>query len=148
MTSSSSKKLQGSCLCGKIKFELTGEPDFSNLCYCTSCRKSTGSLAGMTNSVFKKENFQLLTGADHLRTYHDGTCQSGAALERGFCGDCGSNVMIEHKSKLPDKLIIPMGTTDIEATAGDWVPSMEFFCKRKPGWMTTPQETKKFDEQF
>ncbi|RCI14434.1 hypothetical protein L249_6168 [Ophiocordyceps polyrhachis-furcata BCC 54312] len=145
MTSSNPKKLHGSCLCGNITYELTGEPDFSNLCYCTSCRKATGALS-MANSLFKKENFQLLTGADHLRTYHDGSCDSGGALERGFCGTCGSNMMIEHKSKLPDKLIIPMGTSDVRPS--DWVPNAEFFCKWKPTWVTTPEDSKKYDEQF
>ncbi|KAF4584383.1 DUF636 domain protein [Ophiocordyceps camponoti-floridani] len=141
-----SKTTRGSCLCGKITYQVTGEPDFTNLCYCNSCRKATGAL-GMANSVFKKENFKLLSGADHLRTFHDESCKSGAALERGFCDSCGSNLMVEHETKLPDGIIVPLGSMDVDPSSGNWAPMNEFFCKYKPTWMTTPDETKKYDEQ-
>ncbi|PFH56651.1 hypothetical protein XA68_16190 [Ophiocordyceps unilateralis] len=147
MSSADSKTTPGSCLCGKIRYELTGEPSFSNLCYCNSCRKVTGAI-GMANSVFKKENFKLLSGAEHLRTYHDDSSQSGAALERTFCASCGSTMMTEHKTKLPDALIIPFGSMDVDPSKGDWVPSTEFFCKWKPSWLSTPDDTKKYHEQF
>jgi len=33
----------GSCLCGNIKFDLTGVPLRKVLCHCANCKKATGS---------------------------------------------------------------------------------------------------------
>ncbi len=41
--------LKGSCLCGAVSFELTGElrPPFA--CHCTQCRKTSGHYWSSTN---------------------------------------------------------------------------------------------------
>jgi hypothetical protein len=33
----------GSCLCGSIKYTLSGAPSTTVLCHCISCKKSSGS---------------------------------------------------------------------------------------------------------
>lgn len=40
-----------SCLCRKVTFEVSGEPQASALCYCTHCQRSSGS-AFSHNLVF------------------------------------------------------------------------------------------------
>lgn len=35
--------LNGSCLCGEIKYEVSGEPVLKATCHCTSCQKGTES---------------------------------------------------------------------------------------------------------
>ena len=34
---------QGSCLCGEITFEVTGQPVRQGNCHCTVCKKATGA---------------------------------------------------------------------------------------------------------
>ena len=34
----------GGCLCGAVRYEITGEPLQSGLCHCADCRKESGSL--------------------------------------------------------------------------------------------------------
>jgi len=33
----------GGCLCGAVRYEARGEPDFMGHCYCADCRKASGS---------------------------------------------------------------------------------------------------------
>lgn len=53
-TSDSTPKVRGSCLCGKIQYEMKGELKNNCLCFCNSCRKVTGSI-GMANTWLPKE---------------------------------------------------------------------------------------------
>jgi hypothetical protein len=41
--SDSVKRWTGGCLCGALRYEAEGEPQFAGLCYCADCRKASGS---------------------------------------------------------------------------------------------------------
>ncbi len=72
----------GSCLCGAIRFRACGEPSGTNICYCTQCRRQTGS--PMPSFVsFPKAQFELLAGTPV--SYRSSRC-----VVREFCGRCGS----------------------------------------------------------
>ncbi|KAF2280135.1 uncharacterized protein EI97DRAFT_477771 [Westerdykella ornata] len=147
MGDSAVKKTTGSCLCGAITFELHGEPISNCLCFCNSCRKSTGSI-GMANSWYKKENFRILTGEDKLRIFYDNTPDSGGQIERSFCTECGSTMVAENKGKFPGAVIVPVGAMDVDLRDGEWKPSQEYFCKRRANWLEIKAETKEFWELF
>jgi len=66
-TSTSSSTIRGSCLCGKITYEVVGAPVNNCLCFCNSCRKHTGSI-GMANGWYMKE-VRLISFASDKR-YH------------------------------------------------------------------------------
>ncbi|WP_432416642.1 GFA family protein [Rhizobium leguminosarum] len=38
----------GGCLCGRVRYEVRGEPYVSGLCHCATCRKLTGSAYSAT----------------------------------------------------------------------------------------------------
>ncbi|KAJ6443722.1 hypothetical protein O9K51_02107 [Purpureocillium lavendulum] len=42
-----SEQYPGSCLCGSIRFYLTGHPIKKVACYCDHCRKSSGGVGVM-----------------------------------------------------------------------------------------------------
>jgi hypothetical protein len=46
--------ITGSCLCGEIRYEVSGVPVTTLLCHCDNCRKCTGS-SFMANSFYLKE---------------------------------------------------------------------------------------------
>ncbi len=77
--------IKGSCLCGAVRFELTGRPLSLSYCHCSRCRKQAGLSAAVL--MVRREDFRLLTGAEHIRRF---TPEAPFKHARAFCGACGS----------------------------------------------------------
>jgi hypothetical protein len=75
----------GSCLCGRVRFEVAGELAGIQLCHCGLCRRAQGS-AFAANLPVRAEDFRLVTGQP--KAY-----ESSPGKERLFCGDCGSPII-------------------------------------------------------
>ncbi len=54
-------KNQGSCQCGQVKYEITGEPIILYRCHCTECQKQSGSGFGMSMWIRNKD-FEITEG--------------------------------------------------------------------------------------
>ena len=52
MSNSGPRTRSASCLCGAIKFDITGDPVTFMVCHCVNCQKATGSVF-MSNTFFK-----------------------------------------------------------------------------------------------
>jgi len=72
----------GGCLCGAIRFRATGEPSHVTICYCTQCRRQTGSPM-VVFPTYPLDRFELLEG-------RPGTIRVSDFATRQFCRDCGS----------------------------------------------------------
>ncbi|MBI1494266.1 GFA family protein [Halocynthiibacter styelae] len=72
----------GSCLCGDVRFELTGELRPVIACHCVQCRKTSGHHVAAT-SVRRDQ----ITVQGEVTWY-----QSSDTARRGFCATCGSNL--------------------------------------------------------
>jgi len=77
--------IKGSCLCGAVRFEITGKPLSLSYCHCARCRKQAGLSAAVL--MVRREDFCLLAGADQIRRYEP---QAPWNHVRAFCGICGS----------------------------------------------------------
>jgi hypothetical protein len=78
--------LQGSCLCGGVRFEVA-EPFISvSQCHCTNCKKISGGV-GTASGRARTEAISVLEGRDLIETFQprEGTAKS-------FCRTCGSNL--------------------------------------------------------
>jgi hypothetical protein len=98
--------ITGGCLCGRVRYAVTGEPVFSGLCHCRNCQRYTGSsfeavIAFPTASVSVQ---------GELKTYND-TGDSGQPVHRNFCPNCGSGIIAE-ADVLPGLTIVLAGTLD------------------------------------
>ena len=60
--------LQGSCLCGGVRFEITQPFTNANHCHCSRCRKHSGTF-GETQGRVPREGFRLLQGEELIRVY-------------------------------------------------------------------------------
>ncbi len=76
--------MQGSCLCGLIRYELTGATRSVVACHCTQCRKTSGHYVAATQVA---DDDLTINGVDHLTWF-----KSSAKAQRGFCKTCGSQL--------------------------------------------------------
>ena len=60
--------IAGSCLCGAIRYEISGEPEWAHNCHCQRCRKIRGT-AFASNLFVPLETFRYTEGEDLLRSY-------------------------------------------------------------------------------
>lgn len=116
--------LKGSCLCGKIRFEYSGELGPVTLCHCTQCRKSNGT-AFAANSEIERSNFKIVSGGELIREF-----ESTQGKFRAFCKECGSPIY-SRRDSIPDKLRIRLGLMD---TRIDIKPSFHIFTDSKAEW--------------
>ncbi len=76
--------MEGGCLCGAVRYEVTEAPVDVYYCHCRICQRSAGSPVNVTARL-PRAGFRLLRG--ELKFY------SHIALgERGFCPNCGSGL--------------------------------------------------------
>jgi hypothetical protein len=120
--SEASEALRGSCLCGQVRYRLTGPLGSMGHCHCVDCRKAHGA-AFATFLDVPRSGFTLTEGADLLR-YH--RADTGAV--RSFCRDCGSTLFWERGG---DSVDIAAGTLDTPPTQR---PSYHFFVRSKVPW--------------
>lgn len=57
----------GSCLCGRITFEVVGS--FDDFCHCRSCRKDTGS-AHTSNLFSATVKLRWLKGKEEVKSFN------------------------------------------------------------------------------
>ncbi|HTQ15411.1 MAG TPA: GFA family protein [Rhizomicrobium sp.] len=72
----------GSCLCGAVRFEVTGALAAADACHCDQCRRWSGHYWVSANV---QRAALTLHGADRLAWY-----ASSDRVRRGFCSACGS----------------------------------------------------------
>ena len=89
-------KLNGSCHCGAVKFEVEApHPVPFNRCYCSICRK-TGGGGGFAINLGARYDTLSIRGEEHLSKYRakieatDGSGMTESPAERSFCSNCGS----------------------------------------------------------
>jgi hypothetical protein len=74
----------GSCLCGTVRYEISGPYQWMTHCHCSMCRKQHGALYATMLGV-ERRNFRWLQGEDAIVRY-----SSSESFERPFCRHCGS----------------------------------------------------------
>jgi hypothetical protein len=146
----------GSCFCGKLHYEYSGEAALNvgrqtlsvfpvpartahlltfgtqAICYCLTCQKLSGSTY-TTNICIPENNYRVTTGTP--KTYK-WTHESGMKMAFSFCGDCGVNI-----SKTGDHdafkglVIVQAGTLDDASGIKQAAPAAELYVKDRVSWV-------------
>lgn len=82
-----SVRATGGCLCGAVRFEVTGVLRDIVLCHCAMCRRTHGHVAAYTAT--RKSDLRLVESRG--LKWH----RSSGAARRGFCGECGASLFWE-----------------------------------------------------
>jgi len=99
------RPLQGGCLCGAVRYAITGPFQSASYCHCTRCQRRSGTAAS-ANARVAREDFALLQGGDALRTFPP---PDGAP--KVFCSLCGSAIFSGDLDK-KDPLGVRLGGLD------------------------------------
>jgi hypothetical protein len=76
--------LEGSCLCGGIRFAVHGALPGIVQCHCSLCRRSSGT-SGIAKIAIAGEQMQWIAGQDLVATY-----ERPSGYGNAFCRVCGS----------------------------------------------------------
>ncbi|UGB37685.1 GFA family protein [Frateuria soli] len=101
---------RGTCFCGTVELEVSGEPEAMGYCHCGSCRAWSASPVNAF-SLWKPEHVRVLKGAPSI-----GHIQKSPNSDRQFCTVCGGHLMTAHPqwglvdvfaAMLPDLRFVP-----------------------------------------
>lgn len=126
--------LSGSCLCGQVAFQVDAVPTCYYHCYCSMCRKASGS----ASSAFlhaRAEGFRWLRGEALVQAY-----ASSPGTKRCFCRVCGAKLPALNLAE--GQVIIPAGSLDGDPGLR---PTMGIFHGSRAEWLETSLMTKFYD---
>lgn len=82
--------IKGTCFCGAIEFEVSGEANVMGFCHCEDCTTWAGAPISAF-SLWSAANIVVTKGADNL-----GSFAKTDASHRKFCKTCGGHVFTDH----------------------------------------------------
>lgn len=115
----------GGCLCGAVRYRVTGSPEATSLCHCFSCRRSTGG-PSLAWAIFPDA---AVTITDGEVTEHE----SSPGVHRGFCARCGTSLTYRRANRPGLFDVTTASLDDPEA----FPPAKEIYVEEKLSWMTT-----------
>jgi hypothetical protein len=114
---------RGSCLCGRVQYEIRGEVGLGFFCHCSRCRKATGT-AFASNALVAMRDFVVIKGEECMKSF------SVNGVHRIFCAECGSPI-ISKRDAMPEAVRVRLGTLDTPLSNG---PSGHIFVDSKAEW--------------
>ena len=129
------KKLNGSCLCGKVQIEVPDEFEYMGNCHCSECRKFTGSDYSSVGGL-SSEKFRFKAGEDYVSLF-----QKSEETELAFCRICGSSLF--SKKLKTGKHNIRLGILDDIPTHK---PNFHIFTSSKAPWNDITDNLMQFDK--
>jgi hypothetical protein len=116
-------ELTGRCLCGAIRYRVTGTPMHRTLCHCENCRRATGGQA-VAWVTFPADRFRYLQGepSRHL---------SETRATWSFCGACGTTLAYTNERR-PNEVDLTVASLD---SPEDFAPTQDVFAEDRLSWV-------------
>ena len=115
----------GGCRCGAIRYTLSAEPMATRLCWCRDCQY--WALGNAAVNIMVPRAAVAVTGTPR---HYDSVADSGNAMRRSFCGDCGTHLFSESGGNLLN-MVVRVGTLD---DAGGIAPTVVIWTASAPAW--------------
>lgn len=132
------QQLKGSCLCGGVKFVVSGPFRAFHWCHCSRCRKDTGS-AHASNIFARPDSVEWLSGLDIIKRFD---LPEAERFAKAFCTECGSPVPYVNRSGT--HLIVPAGSLD---ASPDLAPDDNIHWRSRAPWYDAGLEAVKYETE-
>lgn len=116
--------LEGGCLCGAVRYRVTGPPIDSGTCHCRTCRKAS--------SAPELPYAQFLLSAFEIRRGWPARYHSSPGVTRTFCRHCGSPLTYCNADRLDRLDIMTCSLDDPDALP----PRYHVWTSHMPSWAT------------
>jgi len=116
--------IRGGCLCGGIRYEISGALSDMCYCHCQMCRRIHGTPFGCYGAINPGQR-RYTSGEELIARY-----QSSAEAVRTFCSRCGSKLDFQN-SRYPDEIWVAAGTIDDDPGIR---PKYHIFVDSKAPW--------------
>ena len=123
--SMSANVLMGSCLCGAVTYQVQTPYIRFVHCYCSRCRKATGS-SHATNLFVSPDRFSWISGQELVVRFD---LPSAASFATTFCKICGGP--LPHHTRSGREVVVPAGSLDDEP---DLKPQFNIFWQSRASW--------------
>ncbi|MBL8833752.1 MAG: GFA family protein [Rhodospirillales bacterium] len=133
-----SKSYGGGCACGAIRYEISGEPVFSNHCQCRQCQRVSGTGHGSYMTFASRAQVKLSGKAAHRDLKGD----SGSTKTHAFCPACGSPVYLTFAA-MPDLFTVHASSLDEPAR---FRPQVVTYAGSGHAWDTLDAALTKFEK--
>ena len=127
--------LRGSCVCGRVTFEVAGPFTHFYTCHCSRCRKITGS-SHAANLFAASGSVRWLSGEDLVTSF---ALDTASYFNAAFCSVCGSHVPRHARSG--DFEIVPAGSLDDPPPIA---PDRAIFWDDRAPWFEASCETPRY----
>jgi hypothetical protein len=94
----------GQCLCGAIRYQLTGAPNLVAVCHCSDCRRNAGAPM-VAWAMYPEASLTITHGTPK-------TINSSGTAMRSFCADCGTGLFYRNAGVLPGIVDVQSATLD------------------------------------
>ena len=128
--------LYGACLCGRIQYEITGDPRFMYQCFCSRCRAASGA-SFVTNIIVDADKFRITAGNESLSAY-----ESSPQKFRHFCSACGSPIYSQGEKT---KHVVAVRCGTLKQDPGVRVAYHAFVDSKAP-WVVISDDRHQFPE--
>jgi hypothetical protein len=129
--------INGSCLCGEVKFAISGRPSSLSYCHCSRCRKTAGIFS--TVLIGKADDFHLVQGQDAIAEVKD---RAQTKFQRYFCKKCGSSL-----GDMTSGEIYVVAASALDDDPG-LKPSLHIHVASKPEWYEISDDLPQFEGDY
>jgi hypothetical protein len=123
--------VQGGCLCGAVRYEITAPFLSAGYCHCTRCQRRTGT-GSSANGRVPQDGFRLLQGEEQLRSFVLST-----GVPKLFCERCGS-ALFSGDPLTDNEVAVRLGTLDGDPGIR---PEYRMFVDFAASWEPVPEDS-------
>jgi len=119
------QQITGGCLCKAVRYEISGVPITTRVCWCRLCQYMAAGNATV-NVTFPRDAIKISGETRDFPSVAD----SGNQMHRRFCPVCGTHLFSEAEAR-PHLIIVRAGTLDDPEIAK---PETTIWTSEAPSW--------------